>query len=184
MPALLVVVGSLACALVGVLLHMSAGIGPASSIVNPTGQLPLPHKPPWVPKTEEDQVVDRFVRLKNASDPEAMAMLGPAPAVPERPLRLPAAEALQAVYFLRDDLRIASVWRYSDLAAHRQGPGAAKSYILVTEGNVAAPRLQIWKGDQQQEAESVQRTMSNPDIHLRVEGGKLVPLRPELHTEP
>jgi hypothetical protein len=179
-----VAVGSLACALVGVL-HYIDLMDQTTSLAGVPTPLPAPNQPPpWVPLTEEDQLVDRLVQLLNAKDPAVEALLGPALAVPERPLRKAEAEALQAAFFLRDDLRIVDVWRYRDLPAHQGEQGADMSYILVTKGNVAAPRLTIWKNDQETETESSQRTMSNPDIHLRVVGGKIIFLRPELHTGP
>jgi hypothetical protein len=182
--ALFITVCSVASALVGVLHYMdlmtnqSGPFGSAPTIVTVPGK-----PPPWMPRTAEDQLVDRFMRLKNAKDPEAEAMLGPAAVVPERPLRKAEAEALQAQVFLRDDLHVEEVLRYSDLAAHQGEQGAATSYVLVTKGNVSAPRLSIWKDDKETEAESSQRTMSNPDIHVRVENGRIVPRRPELHTD-
>jgi hypothetical protein len=183
--AMYITILSLASALIGVLEYTDAWMrqtgpfGSAPTIVTPSGK-----PPPRAPRTEADQLIDRFMRLKNARAPAAEALLGPAPIVPDHPLHKAEAEALQAAYFLRDDLQIVEVRRASDLPAHQRGPGADTSYILVTKGNVAAPRLTIWKDDKEVEAESSQRTMSNPDIHVRVAGDKIVGLRPELHTDP
>jgi hypothetical protein len=128
--------------------------------------------------------VEQFMRLKNVKDPSADALLGPAPTVPDHPLSKAEAEALQAAFFLRGELQYVEVRQYSDLPAHRGKPGAETSYVLVTKGNVSAPRLTVWKDDRKMETESSQRIMSNPDIHVRVENGMIIPLRPELHTDP
>jgi hypothetical protein len=125
-------------------------------------------------------VVDRFRRLRNAGDPAAAGLLGPVLAFPDHPVRAEEAERLQADHFLRGDLRVREIRRqeYGEAGASSL---PSSHYLLVTEGNVAAPALTVRtaKG-----VERSQRTMTNPDLVVEVRAGQVVGVRAQLHREP
>ena len=56
-------------------------------------------------------MVDRFVRLRKAGGPAALALLGRKPVFSDRLIQPEEAEALHADYFLRDGgLKVTAVW--------------------------------------------------------------------------
>ena len=77
------------------------------------------------PATDEERICVQFLQLKNAGDPAADKLLGPAPAVPAAPVSREEAERLQTDFFLRQDFRVVGTgatgrrgrWCYSPRAA-------------------------------------------------------------------
>ena len=82
------------------------------------------------------------------------------------------ADELETDFFLRDpDLKIVSI-RYV---------GEKKfTHIFVTKGNVAAPRLPIRLRDGELSSHSM---MSNPDLYVYAEDGKIRGVSSRLHSD-
>ena len=100
----------------------------------------------------------QFRDRKNAGDPTAADLLGPAPVVPATPVSPEEADRLQTEFFLRQDLRLVGVaW-----------DAQPRKPVLYTHGNVAAPTLPVQTGAG---VETAQRTMANPDLVVEVRGG-------------
>jgi hypothetical protein len=125
---------------------------------------------PWTkaPDTAEERICVQFLQLKNAGDPAADQLLGPAPAVPAAPVSPEGAERLQTDFFLRQDFRVVGTGR-------DQQTGAP---VLYTKGNVSAPTLAVKTGAG---VETAQRTMSNPDLLIEVRDGRIVGAGARLH---
>jgi hypothetical protein len=125
----------------------------------------------WEPATAEDRVCDQFMKRRKAGDPEASALLGANPVQPEGEVTALEGERLQTDFFLRDpSLQIRGIRRTPEVG----------QYVLVTQGNVAAPRLQIRRND---DVSSEQRTMTNPDLFVEVRDGKIFGIRATLHHD-
>jgi hypothetical protein len=120
-------------------------------------------------EAEPGGVCALFVERKNAGDPKADDLLGPAPAVPDHPVSRADADRLETDFFLRQDFTI-------DHVRHGKSTG---QLVLVAKGNVAAPRLEIQDGAS---LDSEQRTMSNPDLTVEVRGGRIVGVEARLHV--
>src|SRR5262249_15126636 len=68
-----------------------------------------PEPTPNEPASAELDLCRRFMALKNAHDPVANDLLGPAPVVPAEAVSPEEAARLHAEFFLRDNFRIADV---------------------------------------------------------------------------
>jgi hypothetical protein len=135
----------------------------------------------WQPVTDEDKVIDRFVRLRKANDPDALKLLRPLP--PEdQPINDADFESVAANYFLRSpQLRIIDVWKGEPGSDGKPRPAPGR-YILVTKGSVSTPVLRIRNaggGDSPS-----QMHMSHPDLVVEVKDGVIRPLRTEMHRAP
>lgn len=119
--------------------------------------------------TEEHRLCLRFQSLKNASDPGAMALLDPTPALPSGPVSPEEADHIQADLFLREAARVEGV------TPDRTGMGR---FVLSTKGNVAAPTLEVALPGGK--IERSQRTMTNPNIHVEVRNGRIHGVRAAL----
>lgn len=120
------------------------------------------------PATPEQRLCVRFLQLKNAGDPAAEKLLGPAPVVPVAPLSPEEAERLQTDLFLRQNFRVVGTGRDRLTGA----------LVLLTQGNVSAPTLSVKTGDG---VETSQRTMSNPDLLIEVRDGCIAGVAARLH---
>lgn len=162
--AIIVLAGAVVCwqrydpALVGA--HHPAA--PASAPAGDWSQTPV---------TQEEQVCAEFIRLKNAGNPAALALLGPAPAVPDAAVTRAEADRLQTECFLRQDVHITGVGRNKQTGA----------LVLYARGNVSAPTLRVQAAGG---AESVQRTMANPDLTVEVHDGRIRGVSSDLHHGP
>jgi hypothetical protein len=136
---------------------------------------------PWVPRTEDERLLDQFVKLHNARDRSAVQHLGPMPVFGEEPVSEKDAEPLQTDYFLRSELRIVDVWRGEPDGAggQRAAPGR---YTLVTKGGVATPYFRV-RTDKGIDPPS-QLVMNNPDLVVEVRDGKVRGVKSELHMGP
>jgi hypothetical protein len=125
------------------------------------------------PKSADERVCENFINKRHAVGPAvADAMLGRVPVAPAGELTEDEAERLQTDFFLHDpELEIIKL-RPRD-AKQKDAP-----LVLVTKGNVAAPRLAIRLKDG--ELSSQQRTMSNPDVYVEVRDGKIYGVRSTL----
>jgi hypothetical protein len=116
----------------------------------------------------------RFMDLKNAGDPQADGLLGPAPAVPAAAVAPAEADRLEAEFMLRQPFRVREVGR--DAAA----PAAAGRFVLVVDGSVASERVAV---ETPKGTETRQRAMWSPDLVVEVRDGKIHGVRPQLHEE-
>jgi hypothetical protein len=122
--------------------------------------------PEWSADPEEVQLVERFMALKNASDPEAEQLLAPPQVVEDKPVSEAEADRIQTECFLRQNLRILSV-RFN----------REKRWVLATKGNVSAPTLPVRTATG---VDRVQRTMSNPDLIVEVRDDKVHGVRAQM----
>ena len=137
----------------------------------PAAAPPEPHSKKY--KDSDDWVFQRFAELRNAGDPAANALLGRVPAVPDGAIEKDDVESLETSFFLANpDLKIVEV---------RNTWKKLETHILVTKGNVSAPRLSIRNRDG--EVSNQQRTMSNPDLFVYVRDGKIFGVRSKLHHD-
>jgi hypothetical protein len=128
------------------------------------------------PQSEELDLCRRFMELKNARDPAANDLLGPPPAVPPAAVPPEEADALHAEFFLRGDYRVVSV-RPETADVH--GPDAR--FVLVLRGEMSSPRIpQVGP----QGTEVINRSMSDPDIVVRVADNKIRAVAARLHKDP
>jgi hypothetical protein len=134
--------------------------------------------PAWEPKSDEDKLVDRFVKLRQKGDPAAFGLLANDPQFTDKPVPEADAERLHTDYFLRaGELKIVAVY-----AGEPDGSGgqsaAPHRYTLVTKGGVATPPHAIAQAGRTDPPS--QRIVSNPELVLDVKGGKIVGVRTEL----
>ena len=124
----------------------------------------------------ELELLRRFKALKNAHDPAANDLLGPAPVVPASAVSPEEADQLHAEFFLRGDYQVVSV---QPKTAGAGGPDAR--FLLAIKGNVTSPRIpQIGpKG-----TDTINRSLSDPDIIVRVEGNTIRAVGWQLHHDP
>jgi hypothetical protein len=130
--------------------------------------------PEWKPESREDRVVDRFVRLRKAGAPAALALLGRRPVFTDRPMRPAEAEALDADYFLRDGgLKVTAIWWGEPDGTGGQKPAAGR-YTLATRGAASTPPHRTAPGAPEQ-----QRHVFNPELVVEVRDGKVFGVRVE-----
>jgi hypothetical protein len=136
---------------------------------------------PWQPVTAEDGLIDRFVRLRKAGDPAALALLRPLPAE-DQPIDDADFDARATDHFLRSDkLEIIDIWKGDPGSDGKPRPSPGR-YILVTRGTVATPLIRVRNatgGDSPS-----QLNMVNPDLVVEVKDGVIRGLRAELHKVP
>jgi hypothetical protein len=143
----------------------------------------IPHRekwppPEWVPRTPEDKLVDRFVKLHNAGERAAPALLGRDPAkLVEVPLRKEEVEPLQVDFLLRSDVFVRGVCR-----GEVDGEGGLKEvagrYSLFTRGGRETPKLRVKTPDGFRE--EPQRIAVNLDLIVEVREGKIYGVRAAL----
>jgi hypothetical protein len=116
----------------------------------------------------------RFATLKNAHDPDAETLLGPAVEVSQEPVTPEEAELIDIDTFLRhSDLQVLSVRRDSSTPdAHR--------FVLVTKGGAAGRPLLVRSGDK---VDPSQRVVTNPNLFVEVRDGKLYGIRARINLD-
>jgi hypothetical protein len=127
------------------------------------------------PTSAELDLCRRFQALKNAHDSAADDLLGPAPVVPTEALSPEEADRLHAEFFLRGDYRVVKV---RPEKADAGGPDAR--FILVLKGGVASPRIPQTGPNG---TDVINRTMSDPDVVVRVVDGKIRAVLARLHDD-
>lgn len=125
---------------------------------------------------EEEKVCREFIRLKNAKDPAANDLLGPAAVIPDEPVSPEEAQRLQTEAFLRGDYEITDVWSRPATAGSPTTP-----IILVTKGAFEGVRLKIKTPSG---VDVVTRSMAHPDLIVEVRDGKIHGVRADLHSDP
>lgn len=132
--------------------------------------------PQQAPSSPELDVCHRFMELKNAGDPAANDLLGPAPVVPAAAVSPEEADRLHAEFFLRGDFQVVGV---QPETADVSGPDAR--FALALKGGVTSPRIPQTgaKG-----TDVINRSLTDPDIIVRVEGNTLRAVSWRLHHDP
>lgn len=125
--------------------------------------------------SEELELCRRFMGLKNAHDRAADDLLGPAPVVPAEAVSPEETGRLQAEFFLRGDYRVVSV---RPETAEINGPDAR--FVLALQGQLTSPHITRAGPDG---THDVNRSMSDPDVVVRVAGGKLLATEARLHHD-
>src|SRR5262249_56778003 len=93
----------------------------------------------WKPATEDDRLVDRFVRLRGADDPAAWELLGPAPPDPDTPVPAEDVPRAQTDFFLRDKgLRVEVICRGEPNDDGSALTPAPSRYTLFTRGSACS----------------------------------------------
>jgi hypothetical protein len=110
-----------------------------------------------------------FMELKNAGDPRADDLLGPAPVIPDEPVSEAEADRLDAEVLLHGRLQIKDV-RAED----------GSHLALAAQGSYSARPLQVQTASG---VERSQRVLTNPDIIVEVRDGKLYGVRLQLHHD-
>jgi hypothetical protein len=125
----------------------------------------------WVPVTAEDKICDDFMQMRKAGDLAALNLLPPLPLIGQNPVPPAEAEHIETDIFLQDPgLKVIDIRRTAE-----------NGYVFVTQGNVAAPRLEVKEAGGKVRSE--QRTMSNPDLYVEVRDGRIHGVRAELHHD-
>jgi hypothetical protein len=121
----------------------------------------------WSPVSDDDKLIDRFVKLHGAGDARAQDLL--APQADKAPANDAEEERRDAGAFLRKDkVRIVDVWRGVP-NGDRPPLAAAKRYVLVTRGGGSLPSGY---------------SLNNPLVVVEVQGQKIQPLRTEINQRP
>ena len=144
---------------------------PLSSRSGPPATTPSSSDWSQAPITDDERVCADFIRLKNTGSPDALALLGPVPAVPGGPVSEEQADRLETDFFLREDVRIVGAGR----DPHTQ------AFVLYAKGNVSAPALKVQTAGG---VENAQRTMANPDLAVEVRDGRIYGVASSLHMGP
>jgi hypothetical protein len=144
---------------------------PLSSKSGPPAATPSSSDWSQAPVTVDERVCADFIRLKNAGSPDALALLGPPPAVPGGPVSEEQADRLETDYFLREDVRIVGGGRDPH----------TRALVLYAKGNVSAPALKVQTAGG---VETAQRTMANPDLAVEVRDGRIYGVASSLHLGP
>ncbi len=118
----------------------------------------------------------RFMALKNDRDPAAGDLLGPAPVVPTSPVSPEEADRLHAEFFLHDNYRVASVQPETEKVS-----GSDARFVLALKGGVSSP---IIRQTGPNGTDAINRSLSDPDIIVRVEGKKILAVSWRLHHDP
>jgi hypothetical protein len=127
------------------------------------------------PTSEELDLCRRFMALKNAGDPAADKLLGPAPVIPKEAVSPEEADQLHAEFFLRGDY---SVVKVRPEKAEVGGPDAR--IILELKGAVSSPRIpQVGPSG----TDIFNRAMAHPDIVVRVVDGKIRAVVAQMHED-
>jgi hypothetical protein len=128
------------------------------------------------PSSPELDLCRRFMELKNTGDPAANDLLGPAPVVPAAAVSPAEADQLHAEFFLRGDFQVVGV---QPETADVSGPDAR--FALALKGGVTSPRIPQTgaKG-----TEVINRSLTDPDIIVRVDGNTIRAVSWRLHHDP
>jgi hypothetical protein len=127
------------------------------------------------PASEELDLCRRFMDLKNAGDPAADKLLGPAPVAPTEAVSPEEADRLHAEFFLRGDYSVVKVRPES---AEVSGPDSR--IILELKGAVSSPRIpQVGPNG----TDVFNRAMAHPDIVVRVVDGKIRAVVAQMHED-
>jgi hypothetical protein len=142
---------------------------------------PEPSRPgAWKPETEEDLVIDEFMKRKNVGDPTADDFLGVDPKVPDRELSRAEADALETDFFLREPkLKVSRVWRQQVRVIGTEPPRWTGRYVLETRGGYTAAWIPV-KGMPNGE----QRTVINGFLIVEVRDGKMYGVEPSVFESP
>jgi hypothetical protein len=131
-------------------------------------------EPVWE-DSDEWALLRRFGELKNANDPKFRELLGAEPVIPDHPINAAEAAALESEVFLRQAFEVEKIRPQS-----RETSGPQAQFALVAHGAVSSPRLQIVNGEK---VDVVTRVITNPELIVRVEGGKVIGVKAQVQGE-
>jgi hypothetical protein len=125
---------------------------------------------PWEPSSQNDRVVDRFVKLWRAGDTEAVKLLGGKPLVEDELVPEKAFDARSTDSFLRQKVEVIAIWRGEPDGAGGQ-KAATDRYTIACKGVVQSPvvRVRTARG----EPSSTREIVTNPELVVEVQGGKI-----------
>jgi hypothetical protein len=128
------------------------------------------------PSSAELELCRRFMALKNGRDAAANGLLGPEPVVPAAAVSPEEADQLHAEFFLHGEYQVVSV---QPETADASGPDA--QFVLALKGGVTSPRIpQVGPNG----TDIINRSLTDPDIIVRVEGGTIRAVLWRLHHDP
>jgi hypothetical protein len=125
--------------------------------------------------SEELDLLRRFMALKNDHNSAANDLLGPAPVVPKEAVSPEEADRLHAEFFLRGEYRVEGVRPETKEVS---GPDAR--FVLVLRGGVTSPTIPQKGPDG---IDVINRSMSNPEIVVRVVDGKIRAVLARIHHD-
>jgi hypothetical protein len=117
-----------------------------------------------------------FAALKNANDPRADELLGPAPPLPEGQVTPQEAAVLDAEFVLRRPFRVLEVRPV--MSGGDASASGHPRFKLVVKGGLASEMLHV-EGD----SRPSQRVLHNPDILVEVREGKIHGVRAGIHED-
>ncbi len=144
------------------------------------GKLPPPsakwQPPAWAPATEEEKVLDRFVKLRNAGDPAAEQFLPPKPVPSEQPVSEAEWVRQSLDLALREPgLKVAHVCR-----GEPDGKGGLKEspgrWVLLTTGSFSGPPFSVREPDGRVSV-NCQKHFTDTIAVVEVKGGKVCGVR-------
>jgi len=121
------------------------------------------------PVSAELDLCRRFMALKNAHDPAAYDLLGPAPKLPHEAISPDEAAHIDTDTFLRGELRLVEV--------RPDGSGEGSRFILLTKGSGVGNTLYIRSGDK---VDRVQRVVTDAALLIEVRNGKIHGVKTQL----
>ncbi len=131
-------------------------------------------EPAWE-DSDEWALLRRFAKLKNANDPKFRELLGAEPVIPDHPISASEAATLETEVYLRQPFGVDTIRPES-----RETNGPQAQFALIAHGAVTSPRLQIINGDK---VDVVTRVITNPEVIVRVDGGKVVAVKAQAQGE-
>jgi hypothetical protein len=165
------VLGFVAIALAAVALYYLGGVSrwgpPEPEALDP---------PSTVPDSPEQQLCRQFMALKNAGDPRAADLLGPAPTVPAAPVSAEEADRLEAEFILRRDYQVVKVRPDTSGGSH-----TPPRVVLVLHGAVDTERIPVATPTG---PEVRFRSLAHPDIIVEVKDNKILGVRAQLQEDP
>jgi hypothetical protein len=131
-------------------------------------------EPAWE-DSDEWALLRRFAELKNSNNPKFRELLGAEPAIPDHPISAAEAAVLESEAYLRQAFEVEKIRPQS-----RETSGPQVEFALVVHGAVTSPRLQILNGEK---VDVVTRVITNPELIVRVEDGKVVGVKAQVQGE-
>jgi len=131
------------------------------------------------PRAPSQDVAEEFRRLRNAGDPKADDLLGPAPAVPDEAVTQAEADRLNAEFMLRGAYKVDQV-----LAVDRQAADDPPRFVLSLKGDDKQPLLKILNPENPRGYDTANTSLTNPDVAVEVRDGKLYALGYRWHRDP
>jgi hypothetical protein len=131
-------------------------------------------EPTWE-DSDEWALLRRFAELKTTNNPKIGDLLGVEPVIPDMPISASEATTLQTEVYLRQPFVVEKI-----RPEGRETAGPQAQFALVVQGTVNAPGMKVSNGTT---VDEVKRVVYNPEIIVRVEGGKIIGLKTQMRGE-